>query len=370
MESKPVSIYIHFPFCVKKCAYCAFFSVSGGNDEIYDAYTDAVIKRLRSIPRHRVKTVYFGGGTPTVLGAERLCRVLGAVSDTQEVEQDAEITLESNPGTVNSDDFYKLSAAGFNRLSIGLQSADDEALKVLGRIHDLKAFLDCYDGAAKYFSNISTDIIFALPYNRQSGKPSVGLHKTLEILKSIQVPHISAYSLILEENTPLSDYRNQYAFPDENGEEAEYNYICSFLSDSGYGHYEISSFALPGYESRHNIGYWKRESYIGVGPAAHSFYRNRRFSAPPDIGLFIRSADKPFMSDTDFAAAAEITADEAEEERIMLGLRTSDGVKLLGEKLKYAEKLADAGYGTIRDGIFSLNDKGFRVSNFIISGLI
>ncbi|NCA93292.1 hypothetical protein EOM82_08700, partial [bacterium] len=197
-----------------------------------------------------------------------------------------------------------------------------------------------------------------------------GIEKTLNIIGLIKPTHISAYSLILEENTPLFENKSSYVFPDENEEEAEYYNICSTLSKSCYKHYEVSSFALPGFESRHNLGYWKRDSYIGIGPAAHSFYQNRRFYTPSDISLFIQNAEKPFTGDTNFASVTEISNEEAEEERIMLGLRTSDGVSLNGDSLQKAKRFADAGFGKIEGDIFSLNDKGFRVSNSIICELL
>lgn len=365
-----VSLYIHFPFCVRKCNYCSFYSVAYGDGEIFDKYTNAVIKRINSLPRHQVRTVYFGGGTPTVLGVERLNEILETVVKTQSLDQNAEITLEANPKTVKGNDFNILRDAGFNRLSLGFQSGDEDTLKLLGRIYGANDFYKCYDEAYKHFTNISVDIMFALPYDKSKGYSIKPLCETLEALTAMKVPHISAYSLILEEGTPLYRNKSSYAFPDENREEDEYTFICSYLSDEGYQHYEISSFSLPGFESRHNPIYWKRGSYIGIGPAAHSYYNNRRFSAPPDIDYFIKNADRPFLADTDYDFAKEITPDEAEKERIMLGLRTSDGVLLEREKLIIAEKLSKAGFGSLKDNVFSLNDKGFRVSNSVITLLI
>ncbi len=228
MENKPLSIYIHIPFCVKKCAYCAFFSVPRRNVTLFDLYTEAVIKRLRSMDCHRVKSVYFGGGTPTVFGSDRLCRMLDAVFATQKVNAGAEITAEANPGTVSGTDFAVLSSAGFNRLSLGLQSADDAILKSIGRIHDLDMFLRCYDGAAKSFSNISVDIMFALPGG--------GVAETLGVINDIKPAHVSAYSLMLEMNTPMFENRDKYVFPGEDEEAAEYELISDTLSRSGYGH--------------------------------------------------------------------------------------------------------------------------------------
>lgn len=365
-----VSLYIHIPFCVKKCAYCAFYSLPCNDGEFFDAYTEALLRRIESIPELNIKTFYFGGGTPTVLGAKRLCKIIDKVAKTQKVDKNAEITLEVNPKTVFSDDFPALRNAGFNRISIGLQSADDDMLKMLGRVHTFSDFLHCYNDAARCFSNITTDIIFALPYDKEKGYSDKTLYGSLKALTDLNIPHISAYSLTLEEGTALYKNKQSYSFPDENQEEGEYNMICQTLSEKGYRHYEVSSFAKPGYEAVHNTAYWKRESYIGIGPAAHSFYLNRRFSTLPDVRLFIENSSKPFLADTDFALSYEITPQEAEEEKIMLCLRTSDGVYLEGEKLEKAKQLSSMGYGTVSNGVFSLNDRGFRVSNYIISMLI
>lgn len=358
MSSNGLSLYVHFPFCVKKCAYCAFFSVPVNRDEIFDAYTDACVRNISSVPKSVISTIYFGGGTPTVIGEKRLCRVLDAIYSSHSVSLGAEITVEANPGTVTPDRLKTLSENGVNRLSLGLQSANDETLKRLGRIHDRRKFFDCYNDASRYFDNISVDVMFSLPDDDPS--------PTFEAVKELSPKHISAYSLILEENTPLFNDRAKYAFPSEDEEERQYELLCSAFSD--YEHYEISSFAKKGYESRHNSAYWKRSEYIGIGAAAHSFWKNRRFSYPNDIDGFIKSDVFPHF--TDFETAHEITADEAEEERILLGLRLAEGVSLDETMMKQAEKFVSAGYAAINNGVFALNEKGFRISNYIISDLL
>ena len=361
-SKETVSLYLHFPFCVKKCAYCAFFSEPCRDEELKDEYAKALIRRIESMPQFGVKTVYFGGGTPTLMGPKRLCAVLDAVTGRCRVNRDAEITVEANPGTVDAEALASLASGGFNRISLGMQSANDRTLSLLGRIHNNGDFLRCFDDAAKCFDNISVDMIFAVPGDEEA--------ETLEQIRRIAPKHVSAYSLMLEEGTPLYARRHEYVFPDEDAEEAQYDTICRALRDEGYTHYEISSFALPGYESKHNTVYWERGEYIGLGPGAHSFYKGRRFSVEKDTKKFIRNSCLPFLSDTDFESESPITPEEAEEERIMLGLRLKKGVMLKGKRLKAAADAAKRGYGDIKNGVFALNEKGFRVSNAVIAKIL
>ncbi len=361
-SNRVVSLYIHFPFCIKKCAYCAFFSEPCKDEELKDEYEKAVMKRIRSLPELSIKTVYFGGGTPTVMETRRLNAILGSVFEHCDVQSGAEITLEANPGTVDAEDLRELSAGGFNRLSLGMQSANDKTLKMLGRIHDNAQFLECCSNAEKYFDNISVDAIFALPGD--------DFKNTIRQIEFISPAHVSAYSLMLEEGTPLYANKEKYVFPSEAEEESQYEALCDSMRLHGYRHYEISSFAMPGKESAHNSVYWRRGEYIGIGPAAHSFYMGRRFSVPANTREFIKRSGSLFLTDTDYQATVPLNAEETEEERIMLGLRLADGVRLSGEKLDIAAKFAANGYGSIYGDIFALNEKGFRVSNAIISELI
>ncbi len=361
-SKETVSLYLHFPFCVKKCAYCAFFSEPCRDEDLKDAYAGALIRRIRSMPGFDVKTVYFGGGTPTVMGPKRLCGILDALTGRCRVSRDAEITVEANPGTVDGDGLASLAACGFNRLSLGMQSANDKTLALLGRIHTNGDFLRCFESAAKHFDNVSADMIFAVPGDDPAA--------TLEQIRLTAPKHVSAYSLMVEEGTPLYARRSEYVFPDEESEEAQYDTICRALRDEGYTHYEISSFAIPGYESRHNTVYWERGEYVGLGPGAYSFYKGRRFSVKKDTKKFIEDSYLPFLHDTDFGSASPVTPEEAEEERIMLGLRLKKGVRLAGKRLKAAENAAGYGYGEIKNGVFALNEKGFRVSNAVIAQIL
>ena len=361
-SNKAVSVYVHFPFCVKKCAYCAFFSKPCRDEKLFDDYTSALICRIKSMPRLDVGTVYFGGGTPSVLGSARLCRILDGITHSLNVSADAEITVEVNPGTIGAEGLEDLKSGGFNRISIGMQSANDKTLDTLGRIHSNDGFLRCYEHARKYFDNVSVDLIFALPED--------DFDNTISQVVDLSPSHVSAYSLMLEEGTPLYSKRNALRFPGEYEEEKQYKTLCGALENAGYTHYEISSFAKKGRESKHNTVYWERGDYIGIGPSAHSYFNGKRFSVPADTGGFIKNASLPFLSDTDYDTAPVISETESEEERIMLGLRLAKGVSLPESKLNIAKRFAETGFGKIENGVFSLNDKGFRVSNSIIAALI
>ena len=367
MMTNNISIYVHIPFCVKKCDYCAFYSISGATDETKEKYFQGLIKQIDVFETgYPVSTIYFGGGTPPVLGIERLSLVLERLKEKFNIKDDCEITVEVNPKTVDLDDLIKLRKAGFNRLSIGIQSASDRILGSIGRIHTFEEGKKCIrDGFDAGFENISADVIFALPdQNVEEFKNGV-----IEIAET-GVQHISAYSLQLEEGTPLFQRRTSLSFPDEDEEESQYNALWRILTERGFEHYEISSFAKKGFRSRHNMNYWARGEYVGFGAAAHSFYIGKRFSAPADIEYYIENSGKPFFGVTDFNEAEIISREEAEEERIMLGLRTADGALIPEKAFPQAETIARLGFGAFENGILRLNSKGFRVSNEIIGKIL
>ncbi len=358
-----VSLYIHIPFCKRKCAYCAFFSLCVSPDNLIDEYFSALKAQLSLLPTQKFSTVYFGGGTPTFTGASRCADLLDHIAKTHNIDRDAEITIEANPGTVNHEEFCTLKTAGFNRLSLGLQSASDEVLSAMGRVHTVGDFNDAYNNAlAAGFTNISVDMIFGLP--KEFGD---GLDDTVRLIKSLSPPHISAYSLSVEPETKLFKKKDALAFPTEDEEEEQYRFICD--SFSGYEHYEISSFAKAGYRSRHNSAYWKLTPYLGIGATAHSFYENKRFSYPPDVKGFIECAGKPFGSSDWFSALPE-SDKELEEDRIMLGLRTSDGAVLNGSQIKKAATAVKARLATLNGDRLILNSTGYRVSNEIIAEIL
>ena len=367
MTNNPLSLYLHFPFCVKKCAYCAFYSLPEQPEDLKSAYCEALLKQISFLPADRViKSVYFGGGTPSCLGAERLCKLLCAIKTRCALAPDCEITAEVNPGTVNGGALKALYTAGFNRLSAGVQSASDKTLEFLGRIHRFAEARECIIAArAAGFANISADLMFALP-----GQTEEELLHGIDAVCGLGVTHLSVYSLQLEPGTPLYEKRETLDFPAEEAEEAAYNALCARLKEYGYEHYEISSFALPGFEARHNGAYWDRSDYLGLGAGAHSFYRGRRFSSPCDINAYIAKAGDSLLAPTNFGSAPEITAEEAEEERVMLGLRTGKGALIPARAKEKAERIAALGYGDYNGERLVLNEKGFRVSNRIIADIL
>lgn len=313
-----------------------------------------------------VSTVYFGGGTPPLLGVERICLIINALKNKFNLAEDCEITVEVNPGTVVKEDFVLLKNAGVNRISVGVQSADDGVLRSIGRIHGFEQAKRCIDDAkAVGFENISADIIFALPsQNLETFKN--GVRK----IANLGVKHISAYSLQLEEGTPLYCRKDSLIFPSEDEEEAQYDALCEILKENGFEHYEISSFCKDGFESKHNLNYWQLGEYFGFGASAHSFFEGKRFSAVANVEEFIEKSKNSVFGATDFEDSSLISNDEAEEERIMLGLRTNRGVLIPERAHKTAKKIADLGFGAFENGVLKLNSRGFRVSNEIISEIL
>lgn len=356
-------LYYHIPFCVSKCSYCSFYSTPCGNEELKTEYTKALIRQTTCFDdkgKHLVSSVYFGGGTPSVLGCEKLARVLETVFQSFSLAKDAEITVEVNPCTVDRQGLSLLKNAGFNRLSIGAQSFNNKTLRLLNRAHSSEDFVKCLEAARSVgFSNVSADLIFGLP-----NETATDLAYSLNRLVALEPEHISVYNLSIEENTPLFRKKELYSFPDEEEEERQYELVCNTLAKGAYNHYEISNFAKEGFEAKHNSGYWEGVPYFGFGAGAHSFYKNRRFDTPCDITAFINSSHGTFLDPTSYKNAAVLTADELEEERIMLGLRLAKGVKI---KSPVPKQLIDTGLVTYSNGITALTEKGFRVSNAIIS---
>lgn len=285
---KSISIYIHIPFCVKKCQYCDFLSAPA-DSRAQEVYLRALKQEIREQAarywEYEVQTVFIGGGTPTAVPCEKLCEVLKTVFTCYRVNPQAEISMEANPGTVTKESLLSYWKAGINRLSIGLQSADDGELKLLGRIHTYRDFLQTYRWAQEAgFTNINLDIMSALP-----GQSVENYKKTLETVLSLRPQHISAYSLIVEEGTPFYEKYGQESeklqatgekqpdLPSEEEEREMYALTEKLLAAAGYHRYEISNYALPGMECRHNRVYWKRGNYVGFGLGAASMVENVRF---------------------------------------------------------------------------------------------
>ena len=355
-------LYLHIPFCARKCPYCDFYSVGGAPDALRDAYTGALIASMRPYAGAAFDTVYFGGGTPPLLGADNLCRVLDAAARRFALSG-PEVTLECNPGSTRPSDLPVLRAAGFNRLSVGLQSADAEELRFLGRPHTAEdaARLVCAAADAG-FRNLSLDLMAALP-----GQAEETLRRSVAFCAGLPVTHISGYLLKVEPGTPF--YERGVEPPDGDRAADLYLALCDACERAGFAQYEISNFARPGYESRHNLKYWRLAPYLGLGPAAHSFWEGRRFYWPRDLAGFIAGTSRP-VDDGPGGGA---------EEYLMLGLRLAEGVRFdrleaLGgvdreAALRVLRPYLAGGLAARTPGGFRLTPGGFLVSNSIICAL-
>ena len=361
-------LYFHIPFCRGKCPYCDFYSlVSKVCTDEYIACLCDEIKTRRRMKEFlsgdeliSVDTVYFGGGTPSLMTGVQLQEVISAVKSGFSVDENAEITVDCNPSSPGLQDFLqKAAAAGVNRVSLGMQSASDNERKSLGRAGGRESVENAvYLARNAGIENISLDIMIGVPDSSISS-----LEKTLEFALSLGVPHISAYMLKLEEGTHF--YKNQHKLhlPDEDETADMYLFMSRYLKACGFVHYEISNFCKDGCYSRHNMKYWEGAPYLGIGPAAHSFYNKKRFYFPRDINAFINA--EPAVYDGDGGDS---------EEEILLGLRTVNGVALSGKNdlfIKKARLFADRGFGNItEDNRFVLSAEGYLVSNSIISALL
>lgn len=360
-----LGIYIHVPFCGKKCDYCDFYSVSYLKSTA-EEYVKAVIRNIRnySDKARMVDTVYFGGGTPSLLTSVQIEAVLSELRESFTLDENAEITLEANPNTVTEQKLSELRKSGINRLSFGVQSFIDEELKLLGRTHSAERAVQAVtDAHSAGFENISCDLMIALP--KQTAE---SLEFSINKLAKLPVQHISAYILKIEDGTPFCINGIAESCPDEDESAELYLKMVQLLESHGFIQYEVSNFAKPGFESRHNCRYWKCLDYIGIGPSAHSCYGGKRFAVPRDIRSFIESNIQP----------AYIT-DEAPcgfEERSMLRLRLKEGLDLneTGSHRASIEKkiphLIKAGYAEYDGRFVSLTANGFLMSNSVIEYLV
>ncbi len=349
--NKPRGLYIHVPFCLSKCPYCDFYSVAFSKSAA-ERYAAAVVRNLKRYDEP-FDTVYFGGGTPILLSG-----FIGEILSAAEIPSGAEITAEANPCLCTKERLSELREAGVNRISIGVQSLQDEELSALGRRHSAAqaeaAILSAY---AAGFDNISADLMLGIPNQTQQS-----LAETAERLCALPISHVSAYLLKIEPQTPFGKNPPQ-GTADEDAAAELYLSAVRMLSQRGFLQYEISNFAKTGRESRHNLKYWRREEYLGIGPAAHSFYDGQRFAVPRDLARFLES-ERQFEELTDGAP------DEFEE-RVMLGLRLAEGIpEELWKPLSGALKRIPKQYYRLSGGRLSLTPEGFLLSNEIIALLL
>lgn len=363
-----LGIYIHIPFCGKKCPYCDFYSRPASAEEI-TAYLHRVTAEIgkAGCATHPVDTIYFGGGTPSRIGAPGLLRILQAIQRAFPVTSDAEITCEVNPETASLAFFSALLAGGFNRISMGMQSANEAELRTLGRPHNLQQVRDAVSFArAAGFTNISVDLMLALPSSSCST-----LSASLREIAALKVPHVSAYLLKVEAGTPFHAQRRQLSLPSEEDVAAQYQLCWETLTAMGYEQYEISNFAKPGYACRHNLHYWRCEPYLGFGPGAHSFYEGNRFFYPADLSAYLDCPKKvPEGAGGSF------------EEYAMLALRLTEGLQrakcaarfpnggALYDELYQRRKKVPPAYLTASSTGMHLTPAGFVVANSVLGALL
>lgn len=362
-------IYIHVPFCLRKCPYCDFYSLTY-SDEAADAYAEALLRAIGTQPfgDFRADTLYFGGGTPILLGPERLGRVLEAARAAFSLPGDAEITLEANPHAAMAGELSALRQAGFNRISFGVQSLCDSELSALGRLHSAaEAKRAILDAAAGGFENISADLMLAIP-----GGTGESLAASVDGLAALPLSHISAYLLKLEEDTPFGRKKDALTLTDEDAAADLYLTCVSRLAEHGFAQYEISNFAKSGGVSRHNLKYWRGEPYLGIGPAAHSYLGGRRFFFPRNLAAFL-AAERPFALTVDDGPGGDM------EEALLLGLRLTEGVDVAALPVAPAERdsliektrrLEAAGLTRVAGNRVSLTPQGFLLSNSVITALL
>lgn len=344
-------LYIHVPFCVRKCPYCDFYSTTG-SEELRRDYAQAVVRNLRNYTE-QFDTVYFGGGTPNLL-AEHMPEIMAAVN----AAPGAEISAECNPASTDERALGMMKRAGINRISVGVQSLQDGELRKLGRLHSSAQAEELIQTAHKAgFGNISADVMLGIP-----GQTAGSLTDTIERLAGLPIRHISAYMLTLEPATPFGKNPPHDMADDE--KMADLYALCQELCEKhGFAQYEISNFAREGSECRHNLKYWRDGEYLGIGPAAHSFYDGKRFAVPRDLRGFMASERQP----------VEITDDSPGDydERVMLGLRISEGIpEELYKPIRSALRLIPEDYYRLENGRLRLTGKGFPVYNYIVSLLL
>ncbi len=321
---KNLSIYIHIPFCVRKCLYCDFLSAPA-DQETMERYVNAlcteIIRKSSICKEYAITTVFIGGGTPSILPGEWIEKIIRTVRENYHMDVECEISIEANPGTITPDKLKYWRRAGVNRLSIGLQSARNDELKALGRIHSFEDFLYTYEMIIKSgFNNINIDLMSAIPK-----QTSVSWQETLKAVCSLNPPpvHISAYSLIVEENTPF--YENTPELPEEDEERNIYKITYDILSGLGYVQYEISNYAMPGYACRHNQVYWRRGNYLGFGIGAASMVENVRFSNIRELGSYISLCENG-LETVEKSSINHLSEKEQMEEFMFLGLRMTEGI--------------------------------------------
>lgn len=372
---KPIGLYLHIPFCDGKCPYCDFYSLEG-DTVLKQKYTKCLLSGIEryasKINNAYARTLYIGGGTPNMLGIDNLEKVVRQAIKSFYIDDSAEKTVEINPTRGKGINFEKLVSAGINRISIGLQSANENELKILGRKHTASDVAKTVKLAQEAgISNISLDLMLGI-----SEQTEDSLNYSIEFCQMLDIQHISLYMLKIEQGTPYFINRDKLNFPEDDAVAELYLNACDQLQMLGFNQYEISNFCIPGYESKHNLLYWNQEEYLGIGPSAHSFINGQRFYFERDLEQFLSNSWK-----TRYEENFSIE-DNSKEEYLMLRLRLSEGIIFSQYERKFNERMSDELILKMRQlckeefaisdftNFFRLTPKGFLISNAIIADLL
>ncbi|MCI8511807.1 MAG: radical SAM family heme chaperone HemW [Lachnospiraceae bacterium] len=378
-KKKELELYLHIPFCVRKCAYCDFLSFSSGKDKQRE-YMERLLDEIHVVGEqcreYRISTIFVGGGTPSSLDSKWIVEMMKRIRERFVIAEGAEISLEANPGTVTEEKLSDYRRAGINRLSFGLQSADNRELSLLGRIHTWEEFLESFHMARQAgFANLNVDLMSGLP-----GQSLASWKETIKKTAGLEPEHISAYSLILEEGTPFFERYSAGGpesrfLPDEDTEREMYHQTRSLLGSFGYERYEISNYARPGKECLHNLGYWTDVPYRGLGLGASSYMEGERFCNESDLGLYLKGSFRERKQ------VQRLTKKEQQEEFFFVGLRLVRGVSLKEFERRFGvpatavypgvmERFVREGAARLENGWFKLTELGLDVSNYVMRGFL
>lgn len=384
MRRKQIGLYIHIPFCKQKCSYCDFCSYAEKQDLI-SKYIKCLLQEIKEVGINNradfengkddlfsIKTIYIGGGTPSLIESKYIVQIMEEIKSNFELDENAEITIEVNPGTVTLEKLEDYNKAGINRLSIGLQSTHEHLLKEIGRIHTYLDFLDTYRFAREAgFENINVDLMIGLP-----NQTLAEVQDSIEEIVSMEPEHISVYSLILEESTPLfKKVEEGLELPDEELERKMYWTVKQTLEANGYNHYEISNFAKQNYESKHNLDCWSQKEYIGFGVAAHSYTNGIRYSNIENLEQYIKNYEED-KTEENLIFHEKQDMEAMQKEYMLLGLRKIDGVSIQDFKIKFVanpvflyhdklEKLVNEDLIEIDGDQIKLTNKGLDLANIV-----
>ena len=374
MRTEPIGLYVHIPFCLKKCNYCDFCSFSELSEKQRKDYISCLIKEIKSYrdeDKISIDTIFFGGGTPSLLTSEEFISIIREIENSFNICENAEFTIEANPKTLTREKLKTYVSCGVNRISIGMQTIHENERKILGRVHNFQDFKTAYQLVLDAgIENVNVDIMYGIPEQTLES-----FKKTLETVVVLNPAHISAYGLILEEGTRFWKSKDRLMFPSEDSECMMYNFACEFLALHGYKHYEISNYAKPSMESRHNLKYWRNQKYIGVGISAYSYFNSKRYGNTSKISEYLSDNSAKYSS-------GEVIDSESEAyEYVMLGLRLSEGISLSEYKRRFGkdflfgkeEKInayINTGYIIKTQDRIALTEKGFYVSNAILTELL